>query len=272
MRSRTSGAAGVIRDVPLDRSPAEGEIDIVPGRKRQKKAVARAATTAPATPAAARGKFARESKAARRARAAEVFALLADEHPDATCALAHRDAYELAVATILSAQCTDERVNQVTPALFARYPTARALADARQEELEELIRPTGFFRNKARSLMGMATAVVERHGGRMPDTMDELVRLPGIGRKTANVILGVAFGKNEGVVVDTHVQRLAGRLGFTRQDDPAKIEGELMELFPRERWTDLGHLLIFHGRRVCAARQPRCEACVAAHLCPSSRV
>ncbi|MBI4537946.1 MAG: endonuclease III [Gemmatimonadetes bacterium] len=201
-----------------------------------------------------------------------MFALLAQEHPDAMCALDHRDPYELAVATILSAQCTDERVNQVTPALFRRYPTVRDLAAARQEELEELVRPTGFFRNKAKSLLRMAAAVVERHGGRIPDTMEDLVALPGIGRKTANVILGVAFGKNEGVVVDTHVRRLARRLGFTRHDDPEKIEPDLMELFPQDTWTDLGHLLIFHGRRVCNARRPKCEACAAACLCPSSRV
>lgn len=214
----------------------------------------------------------RESKQARRERAAKVFELLAGAHPDAKCALTHQNPYQLIVAVILSAQCTDERVNQVTPALLRRYPTVADLAAANEQELEELIRPTGFFRNKTKSLLGMAGAVVERHDARVPDTMEELVQLPGVGRKTANVILGVAFGKNEGVVVDTHVHRLARRLGFTRHDDPAKIEPDLMELFPRERWTDLGHLLIFHGRRVCNARKPRCAECVVSRLCPSSSV
>ncbi|MBI4519747.1 MAG: endonuclease III [Gemmatimonadetes bacterium] len=214
----------------------------------------------------------RESQQARRARAPKVFELLAGAHPDAQCALTHKNPYQLIVAVILSAQCTDERVNQVTPSLFRRYPTVADLAAANQQELEELIRPTGFFRNKTKSLLGMAGAVMERHDGRIPNTMEELIQLPGVGRKTANVILGVAFGKNEGVVVDTHVHRLARRLAFTKHDDPAKIEQDLMELFPRERWTDLGHLLIFHGRRVCNARKPRCAECVVSRLCPSSSV
>lgn len=249
-----------------------GGSEVAAAGRRDPSPAGSAAGPAAAAGAQRRARFAGESNAARRRRAAQVFELLAAEHPDARCALDHRDPYQLVVATILSAQCTDERVNQVTPSLFACYPTVADLASARREELEERIRPTGFFRNKARSLLGMATAVVERHGGRIPDTMEELVQLPGIGRKTANVILGVAFGKNEGIVVDTHVRRLAGRLGFTGSKDPGRIEAELMTLFPRERWTDLGHLFIFHGRRVCQARKPRCEACVVAHLCPSSRV
>ena len=214
----------------------------------------------------------RESKKKKRERANKIYDLLAEEHPDARTALVHENPYQLAVATILSAQCTDERVNAVTPTLFRRWPTAAALARARRRELEKVIRPTGFFRNKTKSLVGMAEEVVERHGGEIPDTMEELVRLPGIGRKTANVILGNAFGKQEGVVVDTHVRRLSRRLGFTDQFDPKKIELDLMDLFPPERWTLLAHILIFHGRRVCVARRPRCEECVVSHLCPSSRV
>jgi endonuclease-3 len=163
-------------------------------------------------------------------------------------------------------------VNAVTPTLFERWPTAADLAEAPPRELEKVIRPTGFFRNKTKSLLGMARAVVEEHGGGIPDTMEALVGLPGIGRKTANVILGNAFGKDEGVVVDTHVRRLSRRLRFTTHEDPKKIEKDLTGLFPRERWTMLSHILIFHGRRVCVARRPRCESCVVSHLCPSSRV
>jgi endonuclease III len=214
----------------------------------------------------------RESQAECRARAAEIYDILLEEYPDAHCALVHADAYQLTVATILSAQCTDERVNMVTPALFERWPTARDLADAPPEALEEIIRSTGFYRNKARNLIGMARAVVERHGGEIPGTMEELVALPGIGRKTANVVLGNAFGLEEGVVVDTHVRRLSNRLGFTRRKEPEKIERDLMKLFPPERWTMLAHLLIFHGRKVCVARKPRCAECAVAHRCPSSRV
>lgn len=202
----------------------------------------------------------------------KVYELLAREHPDARTALRHENPWQLAVATILSAQCTDERVNMVTPNLFERWPTAADLAKARPREVEEVIRPTGFFRNKTRSLIGMAKAVVGSHGGKIPETMENLVQLPGIGRKTANVILGNAFGKDEGIVVDTHVRRLAGRLNFTSHNDPKKIEVDLMDLFPRERWTMLAHILIFHGRRVCVARRPKCEECVVSHLCPSSRV
>jgi endonuclease III len=214
----------------------------------------------------------RESRAARGERAAEIYGLLAEEYPDATCALVHRNPFELAAATILSAQCTDERVNRVTPVLFQEYPDPESLAEARQEDVEEIVHSTGFFRNKAKNLIAMAEAVVEKHGGTVPRTMRELSALPGVGRKTANVILGNAFGIDEGVVVDTHVKRLSNRLGFTRHDDPMKVEKDLVKLFPRERWTMLAHLLIFHGRAVCVARKPRCHACVVSHLCPSSRV
>jgi endonuclease-3 len=215
---------------------------------------------------------ARESKRARAARAAEVYDLLEAEYPGARCELDFVDPFQLGVATILSAQTTDVRVNMVTPELFRRYPDARALASARQEDVEEIVRTTGFFRNKARNIIGFARAVVAEHGGKVPRTMADLHALPGVGRKTANVILGNAFGVDEGVVVDTHVKRLSTLLGFTRESTPEKIEEDLMELFPRDRWTMLSHLLIWHGRRVCDARKPRCEACAVAGLCPSSRV
>lgn len=210
------------------------------------------------------------SLADRRSRADEIYGILFQQHPDAHCELDHEGPYQLLVATILSAQCTDKRVNMVTPALFEAYPNAEALAAARQEDVEELIRSTGFFRSKAKSLIGMATAVVERHGGEIPSTMDELVKLPGVGRKTANVVLGNAFNINDGVVVDTHVGRIAARLGFTKETDPVKIEQDLMKLFPRERWTLLSHLMIFHGRRICVARRPKCEVCPLVELCPAA--
>ena len=210
--------------------------------------------------------------AALRAYAAEVYDRLEKAHPDAHCELDFRTPLELLCATILSAQCTDKRVNMVTPTLFARYPSAAALAGANPDELEEIIRSTGFFRNKTKSLLGMSAAVVEKHAGEIPSTMDDLVTLPGVGRKTANVILGNAFGKAEGIVVDTHVTRLSERLGLTTEVDPVKIESALIALYPRERWTMLSHLLIFHGRRICEARTPKCEACVLNDICPSARV
>ncbi len=193
-------------------------------------------------------------------------------YPDAHCALDFTNAFELLCATILSAQCTDKRVNMVTPALFARYPDAAALAAARTEDLEELIRSTGFFRSKAKSLIGMAQGLVERHGGQVPAEMASLVVLPGVGRKTANVILGNAFGRNDGIVVDTHVTRLSNRLGLTTESDAVKIEQALLPLFPTERWTMLSHLLIAHGRQVCDARKPRCGDCLLADVCPSALV
>jgi endonuclease III len=214
----------------------------------------------------------RESKAAKAARARTILGRLKREYPDARCALHHGDAYQLLVATILSAQCTDARVNMVTPAFFARYPSPETLARADREEVEDLIRSTGFFRNKTRSLIGMAQALVADHHGEVPRTMEELRILPGVGRKTANVVLGNAYGINEGVTVDTHVTRLSRLLGLTRHDDPVKIEQDLMPLFPREEWALLSHLLIFHGRLVCIARRPRCPECVLADLCPSAAV
>ena len=210
--------------------------------------------------------------AARERQAREVLQRLLAAYPDAHCALDFKNPYQLLVATILSAQCTDRRVNMVTPALFRKYPTPRALAKARREDVESLIQSTGFFRNKAKSLIGMAGAVVDEDQGAIPDTMDRLTRLPGVGRKTANVILGNAFDQNEGIVVDTHVTRLADRLGLSRAKTAEKIEQELMPLFPRARWTILSHLLIEHGRRVCDARKPKCAECVLSDICPSSSV
>jgi endonuclease-3 len=174
------------------------------------------------------------------------------------------------MATILSAQCTDKRVNIVTPLLFRTYPNAGALADAQQPELEEIIRSTGFFRNKAKSLIALGKALVERYDGQVPSSMEELVKLPGVGRKTANVILGNAFNRNDGVVVDTHVGRLSLRLGLSKQKDPVKVEQDLMPLFPRDDWATLAHVLIFHGRRVCDARAPKCDICSLNEICPSS--
>ena len=200
----------------------------------------------------------------------ETIARLKSEYPDATTALDCENPLELLVATILSAQTTDVRVNAVTPNLFAKYPTAADYAAADPTELEEDIRPTGFFRNKAKSLRGMAGALVEDHGGEVPRTMDELVALPGVGRKTANVVLGNAFGIDEGVVVDTHVRRLSNRLGFTIENDPEKIEKELMQAVPKRDWTIFSHLLILHGRSVCKARKPACADCIVNDLCPSA--
>jgi endonuclease-3 len=193
---------------------------------------------------------------------------LAVLHPDAHCELDFTSPLELAVATILSAQCTDKRVNEVTPALFRRYPDAAAYAGADREELEALIRPTGFFRNKASSLIGLGAALVERHDGEVPGRLEDLVQLPGIGRKTANVVLGNAFGV-PGLTVDTHFGRLVRRFGWTELDDPVKVEAVVAELLPKSDWTMFSHLVIFHGRRVCHSRKPACGACGVAALCPS---
>jgi len=217
------------------------------------------------------GRRRKETPAALRARARRIIARLERAYPGATCALQHRNALELLVATILSAQSTDARVNMVTPALFTKYRTAQDYASTDPKLFEEEIHSTGFFRNKTKSIIGMGLALVERHGGKVPDTMEQLVQLPGVGRKTANVVLGTWFGKNEGVVVDTHVQRLATLLALTREQDPVKIERDLMALVPRAKWTWLSHTLILHGRRVCIARRPKCEECVVSRWCPSSR-
>ena len=219
-----------------------------------------------------RGASARKRRPPSLANPALVYERLRTLYPDAHCELDFSTPFQLLVATILSAQCTDKRVNMVTPVLFSRYPTVEALARARPEDVEEIIKSTGFFRNKAKSIIGMAGAVVDRHRGTVPSTLEELVRLPGVGRKTANVVLGNAFDTNEGVVVDTHVGRLSMRLGLTSETDPVKIEQVLMTQFPTDQWTMLAHLLIFHGRRVCDAKAPRCGECVLRDLCPSARV
>lgn len=205
------------------------------------------------------------------ARLPEIIRLLHAEYPDATCELDFRNPLELLVATILSAQCTDERVNRVTPALFARFPDAAALAGADSAELEELVRSTGFFRNKAKNIQAAARRMVEVYGGEVPQEMDELLSLAGVARKTANVVQGNAFGIANGIAVDTHVKRLAGRLELSKESTPEKIERDLMALAPRTDWIDLSHLLIFHGRRVCDARKPNCAGCAIRRLCPSAQ-
>jgi endonuclease-3 len=189
-------------------------------------------------------------------------------YPDAGCSLRHADPLELLVATILSAQCTDKRVNEVTKTLFRKYKNAEDYAGADPEKFEEQIKSTGFFRNKTKSILGMAQALVDLHDGRVPNSMDELVKLPGVGRKTANVVLGNAFGVDEGIVVDTHVKRISNRLKLTRNQDPEKIERDLMRLVPKKNWTLWPHLLIHHGRAVCVARSPKCESCALIDLCP----
>ncbi|MBI3758222.1 MAG: endonuclease III [Deltaproteobacteria bacterium] len=215
-----------------------------------------------------------ESFPERKARVLRILHGLHDRYPQADCALQHCSGFQLICATILSAQCTDERVNKVTPALFERYPDAAALAKAPQAEVEALIRSTGFFRNKAKNLIGMAAGLVARHGGQVPDTMEELLQLPGVARKTANVVLGTWFQKNEGIVVDTHVGRLVDRLGLLQNardaKDAAKIELDLQPLVPRDEWTYFSHALIWHGRKVCFARKPNCPGCNLAPDCPSA--
>jgi len=211
----------------------------------------------------------KESVAAKRERAIEINEILKRIYPDSQTALRHRNPVQLLVATILSAQCTDERVNEVTKTLFKKYRTAADYANADPEELENDIRPTGFFRNKTKSIQGCCRGLIEKHGGKVPRTMQDLVKLPGVGRKTANVVLGSAYGIVSGVVVDTHVARLAGRLKLSDQRNPEKIEADLMKLLPEEEWIGFAHRLIFHGRRVCQARRPRCSDCAVGHLCPA---
>ena len=207
-----------------------------------------------------------------RERVAQLVETLPKVYPGAHCELDYRNPLELFIATILSAQCTDKRVNMVTPALFKKYRTAKDYANAVSTELENAIRSTGFYRNKAKSIRAATSTIARKFGGKVPDSMEELRELPGVGRKTANVVLGNAFGKNEGIVVDTHVMRLSQRLGLTKQKDPEKIERDLMKLVPRERWTDWSHWLIWHGRRRCYARKPDCANCEIFQLCPSGKV
>jgi endonuclease-3 len=209
-----------------------------------------------------------QTVADKRQHARRIVRLLAKAYPDVTCALRHDNAYQLVAATILSAQCTDERVNMVTPALFAKYPTPADLAAARQKDVEKLIQSTGFFRNKARSLIGMARGLVDKHDGKVPQTLDELVHLPGVGRKTANVVLGTAFGIPSGVVVDTHVERISKLLGLTTANNALKIEQDLIQSLPRKEWINFSHRLIHHGRRICIARRPKCPECPLLKVCP----
>jgi endonuclease III len=202
-------------------------------------------------------------------RVAAILKKLDEAYPNATCELNHSNAFELLIATILSAQCTDVRVNQVTATLFKKYPTPEALAHANPAELEQDIRPTGFFRNKTKSVIGASKAILERFGGKVPRTMDEMLTIPGAARKTSNVVLGTAYGIASGVVVDTHVQRLSNRLQLTQNEDPKKIEQDLMKILPQDRWISFSHQLIWHGRRVCYARNPKCIDCNMESLCHS---
>ncbi|MEO7113267.1 MAG: endonuclease III [Polyangiaceae bacterium] len=199
-----------------------------------------------------------------------VYKRLRKHHSDAHCELDHKNAFELVAAVVLSAQSTDVAVNKITPALFEKYPTPEKLAAATYEDIEPLISRIGMFRMKTKSLMGLAKLLVEKHGGRVPQTLAELIELPGVGRKTANVVLGVAFGKSEGVVVDTHVQRISQRLGWTKETEPVEIEQDLMKVIPKKDWDNVSHVLIFHGRRICFARKPDCEKCPVNDACPSA--
>jgi len=210
----------------------------------------------------------RESQAVRKDRALKIAGVLAKTYANATCALNHQSAFQLLAATILSAQCTDERVNMVTPELFRKYPTPKALAVATQEDVEKIVQSTGFFRAKATNLRGMAQGLVERFGGEVPKSLDDLVTLPGVGRKTANVVLGTVYGIASGVVVDTHVTRITNLLALTKHKDAVKIEQDLIQLLPESEWVDFSHRLIHHGRRICIARRPKCTECPLLPLCP----
>jgi endonuclease III len=214
----------------------------------------------------------RESKAAKRQRAGVIVERLAEMYPNARCSLVHENAFQLLVATVLSAQCTDARVNMVTPALFARFPTSARLAEAPIDELEELIRSTGFFRSKAKALIGLSQGLEERFGGQVPTSIEDLTSLEGVGRKTANVVRGVMYGLAEGVVVDTHMKRVAYRLGLTRQTDPELVERDLIELIPESERVVFTHRIIDHGRAICVARKPRCGECALSEHCPSSLI
>jgi endonuclease-3 len=228
-------------------------------------------------PGFAKSKAAKIAKAAKPARAAgtdskRVAAILAEldeAYPNATCELKHENAFQLLISTILSAQCTDVRVNQVAETLYKKYPNPQAFACATPSELEQEIRPTGFFRNKTKSVMGASKTIIEKFGGQVPRTMEEILTLPGVARKTGNVVLGTAYGIASGIVVDTHVQRLSNRLDLTRNEDPKKIEQDLMQIIPREKWIQFSHQIIWHGRRVCQARKPKCVECNLETLCYS---
>ena len=240
--------------------------------KRRKSATKRQARAKPKRPKPAKSvKAARPTRGAgtEPKRVAAILARLDEAYPNATCELNHKNAFELLIATILSAQCTDVRVNQVTETLFQKYPDAKAFAYANPSELEQEIRPTGFFRNKTKSVMGASKAILETFGGEVPRTMDEILTLPGVARKTGNVVLGTAYGIPSGIVVDTHVQRIANRLDLTRNEDPKKIEQDLMQVIPKEKWILFSHQIIWHGRRICQARKPKCMECNLESLCYS---
>ena len=240
------------------------------GAKAKAVVGAKARAIAATEPVAAKKKLGKTLKPLDPARIAAILDALRKTYPGVVCALNHRSAWELTVATILSAQCTDVRVNLVTPALFKAFPTPKAMAAASLPELEELIRTTGFFRNKAKSIKGAARVVVEEFGGKVPETMEEILRLPGVARKTGNVVLGSWFGIAVGVVVDTHVMRLSRRLELTKETAPEKVEQDLMRIIPQDRWIDFSHELIHHGRQICVARKPRCVDCSLEKLCNSS--
>lgn len=236
-----------------------------PSPKKKKPAAAKSRTIKSA-------KTARAAKPARAAgtdpkRVAAILAKLDEAYPNATCELNHENAFQLLIATILSAQCTDVRVNQVTETLFKKYPDPKAFAYATPSDLEQEVRPTGFFRNKTKSVMGASKAIIEKFGGQVPQTMEEILTLPGVARKTGNVVLGTAYGIASGVVVDTHVLRLSKRLDLTRNEDPKKVEEDLMKIIPKEKWIQFSHQLIWHGRRVCFARKPKCIECNMESLC-----
>jgi len=218
-------------------------------------------------PAKAKAAIAAKTAGTDPKRVAAILAKLDEAYPDATCELKHANAFQLLISTILSAQCTDVRVNQVTETLYKKYTSPQAFAYATPSELEKEIRPTGFFRNKTKSIIGASKAVVEKFGGQVPRTMEEILTLPGVARKTANVVLGTAYGIPSGIVVDTHVQRLANRLDLTRNEDPKKIEQDLMQVIPQEKWIKFSHQIIWHGRRICQARKPKCVECNMESLC-----
>jgi endonuclease-3 len=249
-----------------DRRPAPPSAPSPPQRQNRRGSKARPPAAPPARPASPRkGKTGYTAPTLERV--AEILQRLDRLYPGATCALLHNNAWELLVATILSAQCTDVRVNMVTPGLFRRYPNPQAFAVLQPEELEPQIRSTGFFRNKSKSVVGAARKLVEEFRGHVPDDMEKLLTLPGVARKTANVVLGTWFGKADGVVVDTHVHRVSRRLELTRNDDPQKIEQDLMRVVPREKWITFAHQIIWHGRKLCTARQPKCADCLLENIC-----
>lgn len=241
-------------------------------RKAKKKPAARKRTSPTKSRTAKKAKKSKTTKPGQAAgtdpkRVAAILAKLDEAYPDAACELKHENAFQLLISTILSAQCTDVRVNQVAETLYKKYPTPQAFAYATPSELEQDIRPTGFFRNKTKSIMGASKAVIEKFGGQVPRTMEEMLTLPGVARKTANVVLGTAYGIPSGIVVDTHVQRLSNRLDLTRNEDPKKIELDLMQIIPKDKWIKFSHQIIWHGRRVCQARKPKCAQCNMESLC-----